>query len=301
MTTKVHPARVRDVRIFGIIVGVLIALTGLPILLGGIGLVAWVGDGSGIEIPLKGFTAPPSAVAIVSPEFSINTNDLPSQVRDAAVILRIIPTAGDGPLFLGIAPATKINRYLRNASTARLETSGTQTNGENQPPDPQQALTDGVDVKLVLVPGKRKLVPAPTAMQFWTRSVLVDDAGEITLTPDDLSGKNARAVVMRADGKPGIAASATAYFRVPFLTTIGWYLLLIGFVVMGLGIGLILLIVLRKPKQPDDTTPGDPILTRPPISTRRRLQTRHSRLHRSTQRRRPSTPRRPQPMLRNQR
>ncbi len=252
-------------RIFGIIVGVLIALTGLPILLGGIGLVAWVGDGSGIKIPLKGFKAPPSAVAIILPAFSIKATDLPSQVRDAALILRVTPAAGDGPLFLGIAPATEINRYLRNASTARLETSGTQTNGENQPPDPQQALTDGVDVELVLVPGKRKLVPAPTAMQFWTRSVLVDGSGEITLTPDDLSGKNARAVVMRADGKPGIAADATAHFRVPFLTTIGWYLLLIGFVVMGLGIGLILLILLRKPKQPGDTTPGDPILTRPPI------------------------------------
>ncbi len=260
-----RPNRIREVRIFGIIVGVLIALTGLPLLLGGIGLVAWVGDGSGIKIPLKGFTAPPSAVAIILPAFSIKATDLPSQVRDAALILSITPTAGDGPLFLGIAPATKINRYLHNASTARLETSGTQTNGENQPPDPQQALTDGVDVKLVLVPGKRKLVPAPTAMQFWTRSVLVDGSGEITLTPDDLSGKNARAVVMRADGKPGIAADATAHFRVPFLTTIGWYTLLIGFVVMGLGIGLILLIVLRKPKQPNDTAPGDPILTRPPI------------------------------------
>ncbi len=255
-------------RIFGIIVGVLIALTGLPILLGGIGLVAWVGDGSGIKIPLKGFTAPPSAVAIILPVFSIKATDLPSQVRDAALILSITPTAGDGPLFLGIAPATKINRYLRNASTARLETSGTQTNGENQPPDPQQALTDGVDVKLVLVPGKRKLVPAPTAMQFWTRSVLVDGSGEITLTPDDLSGKNARAVVMRADGKPGIAADATVHFRVPFLTTIGWYTLLIGFVVMGLGIGLILLIVLRKPKQPDDTAPVDTTLAPPPIDTK---------------------------------
>ncbi len=41
-------------RIFGIIVGVLIALTGLPLLLGGIGLVAWVGDGSGIKIPPQG-------------------------------------------------------------------------------------------------------------------------------------------------------------------------------------------------------------------------------------------------------
>lgn len=260
-----RPNRIREVRIFGIIVGVLIALTGLPLLLGGIGLVAWVGDGSGIKIPLKGFTAPPSAVAIILPAFSIKATDLPSQIRDASLILSITPTAGDGPLFLGIAPATKINRYLRNASTARLETSGTQTNGENQPPDPQQALTDGVDVKLVLVPGKRKLVPAPTAMQFWTRSVLVDDSGEITLTPDDLSGKNARAVVMRADGKPGIAADATAHFRVPLLTTIGWYLLLIGFVVMALGIGLILLILRRKPKHPDGTAPADTTLAPPPI------------------------------------
>jgi len=79
---------------------------------------------------------------------------------------------------------------------------------------------------------------------------VTNDSGEITLTAADLQGTDLRIVVMRADGKPGIAADAALRFRIPILVTIGWVSLIVGLVAVAIGVGLILLIVLRKKKPP---------------------------------------------------
>ena len=247
-------------RVFGIIVGALIALCGIAPVLAGVGIVGYLKDGTGLEIPIKGFEAPKRAVAIVSPTFSLDTNDLPSEVSDSAILLTITPPPGEGPLFIGLGPATAVNRYLRRASIARVEQTdeGASADGSATAPNPQDALQEGVPVRLVLDPGPRTSVPPPATRKFWTRTV-TNDSGEITLTAADLQGTDLRVVVMRADGKPGIAADASLRFRIPILVTIGWVSLITGLVTIAIGVGLILLIVLRKQKPPvvttDDTTP----------------------------------------------
>jgi len=247
-------------RVFGIIVGALIALSGIAPVLAGVGIVGYLKDGTGLEIPIKGFEAPKRAVAIVSPTFSLDTNDLPSEVSDSAILLTITPPPGEGPLFIGLGPATAVNRYLRRASIARVEQTdeGASADGSATAPNPQDALQDGVPVRLVLDPGPRTSVPPPATRKFWTRTV-TNDSGEITLTAADLQGTDLRVVVMRADGKPGIAADASLRFRIPILVTIGWVSLITGLVTIAIGVGLILLIVLRKQKPPvvttDSTTP----------------------------------------------
>lgn len=247
-------------RVFGIIVGALIALCGIAPVLAGVGIVGYLKDGTGIEIPIKGFEAPKRAVAIVSPTFSLDTSDLPSEVSDSAILLTITPPPGEGPLFIGLGPATAVNRYLRRASIARVEQTdeGASADGSATAPNPQDALQDGVPVRLVLDPGPRTSVPPPATRKFWTRTV-TNDSGEITLSAADLQGTDLRVVVMRADGKPGIAADASLRFRIPILVTIGWVSLITGLVMIAIGVGLILLIVLRKQKPPvvttDDTTP----------------------------------------------
>ena len=80
-------------KIVGIIIGGLIALFALPFLATGIGIVGWIGDGSGLNIPLNGLNAPKKVVAIVSPEFSVKASDIPSQVSDASVTFRVTPKA----------------------------------------------------------------------------------------------------------------------------------------------------------------------------------------------------------------
>ena len=244
-------------RVFGIIVGALIALCGIAPVLAGVGIVGYLKDGTGLEIPIKGFEAPKRAVAIVSPTFSLDTSDLPSEVSDSAILLTITPPPGEGPLFIGLGPATAVNRYLRRASIAHVEQTdqGANADGSATAPNPQDALQDGVPVRLVLDPGPRTSVPPPETRKFWTRTV-TNDSGEITLTAADLQGTDSRVVVMRADGKPGIAADASLRFRIPFLVTIGWVALITGLVTIAIGVGLILLIVLRKQKPPVVTTGG---------------------------------------------
>ncbi|MBJ7249716.1 MAG: hypothetical protein JHC83_10920 [Thermoleophilia bacterium] len=181
-------------------------------------------------------------------------------MSDSAILLTITPPPGEGPLFIGLGPATAVNRYLRRASIARVEQTdeGASADGSATAPSPQDALQEGVPVRLVLDPGPRTSVPPPATRKFWTRTV-TNDSGEITLTAADLQGTDLRVVVMRADGKPGIAADASLRFRIPILVTIGWVSLITGLVTIAIGVGLILLIVLRKQKPPvvttDDTTP----------------------------------------------
>ena len=273
-------------RVFGIIVGALIALCGITPVLVGAGIVGYLKDGTGIEIPIKGFEAPKRAVAIVSPTFSFKASDLPSEVNDSAMLLHITPPPGEGPLFIGLGPATAVNRYLRRASIAHVKQTdqGANADGSATAPNPQDALQDGVPVRLVLDPGPRTSVPPPATRKFWTRTV-TNDSGEITLTAADLQGTDLRIVVMRADGKPGIAADAALRFRIPILVTVGWVILLVGLVTIAIGVGLILLIALRK-KQPaaappivatDGTTPDAdapaPVATTPAAEPRPAVDT----------------------------
>ena len=146
-------------RIVGYIVAVFLILIALPPLILGIGAIA---VGSGFDVPLKGMTAPPKVVAITSPEFTLKSADLPSQVRDASVTLRVTPTDGSAPLFVGLAPSKDVKRYLRNTTVAHPELTQDAT-GKEQPPDPQSvALGDGITMDLAVEPGKRAKVAPPT-------------------------------------------------------------------------------------------------------------------------------------------
>ena len=261
-------------RIVGYVFGAFVALISLPFIILGVGALAVSG---GFDVPLKGMTAPPEVVAIVSPEFSLKAADLPSQVRDASVSLRVEPTADGAPLFIGIASSADVKRYLRNVTIAHPEPPKDQ-NGNGQAPDPQTVLAgDGVDLTLEVEKGKRKKVAPPATKDFWLRQA--DTAsGDIRLSIPDLDGKDVRVVVMRSDGKPGMAFDATATVHVPILRPIGIGVLLGGLVVFALGVGLIVLIAVRgsrrsaaatgtsaapaAPSAPDapavDTTPEPP-------------------------------------------
>jgi len=268
------------VRIVGYIVGGLVILFGLTPLLLGLGIVGYVRDLEPLEIPLKGFEAPPEAVAVVSPEFSIDAADIPSQLQNARLILQVTPAAGSGPLFIGLAPAADLQRYLRNAPIATLEPvdealpvgdgSSDGANASQAGPDPQVVLRgvqDGVDVDLVLEPGGRKKVAPPATREFWTRTVEVAEDGRIEVSLGDLQGEAVRVVVMREDGRPGIATDAALRLKVPIVMTVGWVLLVIGLISVGIGALIVVLIAVRDSPKPGGPAPGIPAaaaVTRPP-------------------------------------
>lgn len=251
-------------KVVGIIIGGLIALVALPFLAIGIGIVGWIGDGSGLDIPLNGMDAPKRVVAIVSPEFSVKAEDIPSQVRDASVTFHVTPKPGGAPIFIGLAPAKDVKRYLRNVTIAHLETADSGSGGSPQPPDPQAiAAGDGTQVRLVEEPGKRTHVAPPARKTFWIRQA--DSAtGDITLTLADLEGKDVRVVVMRTDGRPGMAVNASLKLHAPILKRVGWWALGIGLIIGLLGVGLIIwmIVLMGRPKK----LPVAPAATAPPTS-----------------------------------
>lgn len=238
-------------KVVGIIIGGLITLVALPFLAIGIGIVGWIGDGDGLNIPLNGLDAPAEVVAIVSPEFSIKASDIPSQLQDASVTFRITPKPGSAPIFIGLAPAKDIKRYLRNTTIAHLESADSGATSSTPAPNATDVATgSGTDVKLVVDPGKRTHVAPPGTRDFWVRQA--DSAtGDITLSLADLEGKDARVVVMRTDGKPGMAVDASLKVHAPILKTIGWWALGIGLVVGLIGVGLIIwmIVLLGRPKK----------------------------------------------------
>lgn len=247
-------------KIVGIIIGGLITLVAFPFLAIGVGIVGWIGDGSGLDIPLNGLDAPRRAVAIVSPEFSLQASDLPSQVADASVTFRITPKAGSAPLFVGLASSKDVDRYLRNVTIAHVEAADRAASGTAQAPSPQDITSgNGTDVRLVVDPGSRSRVAPPATRDFWVREA--DSAtGDITLSLGDLDGKDVRVVVMRTDGRPGMAVDAAMTFRAPILKTVGWWALGIGIVLGLIGVGLLLwMIVLlgRSKPVPPTAAPAD--------------------------------------------
>jgi hypothetical protein len=237
-------------KIVGVIIGGLLILVALPFLAVGIGIVGWLGDGSGLNIPLNGIDAPKKVVAIVSPEFSVDAADIPTQVADASVTFQVTPKPGGAPIFVGLAAAKDVDRYLRNVTIAHLESVDQGTSGTAQAPAPQDiASGDGTDVQLVVEPGSRTRVAPPKTRDFWVRQADTS-TGDITLSVADLDGSDVRIVVMRTDGRPGMAVDASMTFRVPILKTVGWWVLGIGIAMGLIGVGLLLwmILLLGRPK-----------------------------------------------------
>lgn len=252
-------------RAIGIIVGFLVALFGLPFLLIGLGIVGYVGDLSRFDVPLRGFEPPPRAAAVVSPEIGGDTADLPAQVREASVSVRIAPGPGSGPLFIGLAPASALRPYLRRAPVAAIRvrdgSTGAATDAQpvaDGPPDPQVLIQDQelqVDLQLVNPRARAKRLPPPGRQDFWTRAIETDGSEPFTVTVNDLQGEGGRIVIMRADGRAGITATADLRFRLPILKTIGWWVLGVSLLVVGGGLALAIGLIARGGRRGGPTAP----------------------------------------------
>ena len=68
--------------------------------------------------------------------------------------------------------------------------------------------------------------------------------------------RDVRVVVLRDDGRPGLAVDASMRFSVPFLSTVGWWALGIGSALGLLGLGLIIwmIVLLSRSKRPPAAT-----------------------------------------------
>ena len=143
---------------------------------------------------------------------------------DATVRVRVRSTAG-GPVFVGVAPAADVDRYLSGAAYDEL-----------------------VDLRLsplraTLVPSDGDRPPAPPADgPRWT--VSASGPGERTIDVP-VRGGGQKLVVMNAGGGAGVDVTAALSVRAPFLRRLGLGLLVAGAVVAPVG-GLLLVAGVRR-------------------------------------------------------
>ncbi len=158
-----------------------------------------------------------------SPDWLIDTIDLDVRLQANAI-------RNDQPIFIGIARQSDLDRYLADVAHDRVvRVVGT------TPAYRQQG--SGIDA-----------VAAPTEQDFWVASAVGSGIQELTWSAT--SGRWA-AVVMNADGSPGITASLTVGAKSGLILPIAVTLLVIGAVLSAAAVGLIVYGAAGARRRPD--------------------------------------------------
>lgn len=199
-------------RALPLITGVVLALVGLPLLLGGLGLgwaLATQRDDEGFfSSPTEQFSTP--TVALTSGVLELGEagpDDWWADGDFATVRLRAASTGSE--VFVGIAPNTEVERYL----------------GESSYDEIVELRTDPFDYTLIRRGSEGTLAAPPIEQSFWTAQS--SGPGTQTLTWDLAPGIYT-AVVMNADGSPGVSADLTTAGRADMLVPLAWGLGITG-------------------------------------------------------------------------
>lgn len=218
--TAVPPPSARRTRPVRLIVGLLLAVLGLPLLLAGVGL-GWT---LGTQRDSDGFLNAPAA-RVDSPTVAVTSNALtlgeigPASwwaARDVAALRIQVTSRGDRPVFIGIAPSAGVSSYL--ATVAHDEVS--------------DLATDRSTLTLTRRGSGGDLSTPPTEQPFWVGQV--EGSGSQVLT-HDLAPGTYTAVIMNADGSPGVAVDLRVGARLAMLTPLAWVLGLVGLVLIVCG------------------------------------------------------------------
>jgi hypothetical protein len=210
---------VRASRVVMLVVGVLLALTGLGLGAAGTGVLFAYGVGGDQD----GY--------LTSPAFDLQTDTYAITVEELELVeapgewtpwgdrldLRVTVTAAEGPVFVGLAPRAEVAAYLDGVAHDELQR------------------LDLPGATYLPHAGDRE-PSAPSAETFWAESV--EGTGTQTLTWSAEAGQWS-VVVMNADASPGVAVEATAGAHTDLLFPIGIGLLIAALVLLGAGTALI--------------------------------------------------------------
>lgn len=211
----------RPSKIILLVVGVLVGLLGLGMTAGGVALLVLAGtqrDAAGYltTSPHQYSTtayALTAHIPVVAPEEASWTNH--------GATVRVVATdAGQGTLFLGIARAADLDRWLAAVSH-----------------DEVTDVKGGVGTTYLRHAGSQPAT-APSAQQFWAATATGPGTTILTWPVD--AGRW-EIVAMNADARAGVTANIDAGIKVPALVPIGVGLGIAGLVLLGAGIVLVAL------------------------------------------------------------
>ena len=220
-----RPSRWTAGRITAVVVGMLFVLAAL-VLLGAGGTALWADrtqrDAGYVTTDVHDFSTSGAALATVSTELgSAGVGWLYAPGLLDKVRIRVTPTSPDRALFVGIGPATDVDRYLAGVRHTVI----TEFWGEK---------TEAVDGGS---PGS-----APGTQDFWVASATGAGPQTVVWEPADGSWT---VVVMNADGRPGIDVGADLGARTPTVLWIAVGVILAG-AIFGAGGALLIAGAIRR-------------------------------------------------------
>ena len=239
----------RPGRIVALVVGSLLMLPALGILVGGgaLGITYLVGrDGDGyFDVTLDRLDSPGAAVTSETVDFAAEpgTPDWVLDALDTDIRLRATAAASDQEVFVGVAREADVDAYLAGVDHDEII-----------------ELIDGVTPVYRSRTGS-STVANPTVQDFWQASAA--GPGTQELTWEATSGRWV-AVVMNADGSPGIATDLNIGAKAGFVAPTIWLLLGVGAVLAAGAAALIAVGATGTDQRPD----GDaaPVVVPIPVS-----------------------------------
>ncbi len=191
-------------RVIAMVVGCLLLLPGIGLLAGGVGLGAAYAfdrdDGGYFSATVDRLESP--TAAITAEDLDLVTDpgspDWLLDALDADVRLEVTGATAGAPLFVGIGPAADVDAYLAGVAHDQLIDS----TGDHSPVY-RRSSSQSVSV-----------IGPPDEQSFWTESATGNGTQRLDWTAS--SGRWA-AVLMNADGSPGIAAEATVGAKAGFV------------------------------------------------------------------------------------
>jgi hypothetical protein len=214
----------RSSRIAALVVGCLVVLPGIGMLTGGgvLGVASMVArdDQGYFDTTIDRITT--DTVAVTSDEVTFATEPgSPDWVMDRLDLdLRLrVTSAAEQPVFVGVARTADIDAYLAGVAH-----------------DQVAELRNGLEPVYERQVGTITPVAAPTERDIWVASA--SGRGEQELTWEAEGGRWT-AVVMNADGSPGVSADVNVGVKAGFVVPLAITLLAIGVGLTAIGIGLI--------------------------------------------------------------
>src|SRR5215208_3947158 len=179
------------------------------------------------------FEAGTHALATENLDLDLSDADWLAESDDLGKVRVQVDSAGDKPVFVGIARTSDVDDYLSGVSYTTLT-------------DVHSSAFDGdFDADYDDHAGAQRPV-SPTKTQIWSASE--HGSGKQTLNWEIEDG-DWSVVVMNADGSTGIDADISTGASVPFLDELGWTAVGSGSFVLVLGVAL-LVMGIRRPGSP---------------------------------------------------
>ena len=206
-------------RIAALVIGSLFVLLSV-VLLGASGTALWADrtqrDGGFVTTDVHEFSTSGSALATERTELgSAGVGWLYSPGLLGEIRIRVTPSTGTKPLFVGIGPSADIDRYLAGVG--------------------HTVISDYWDETLDTVDGGTA-GSTPAGQDFWVASATGTETQAVTWDPADGTWT---VVVMNADGRPGIDVTADLGARLPAVLWIAVGGLAVGAVLLAGGVLLI--------------------------------------------------------------